>query len=39
MLIAFKKGQEKYEADTEDEPVRLWIAGVLDDLKNGEKHG
>ncbi len=31
MLITFKEGQKRFEADIEDSPVRLWIAGVLDD--------
>ncbi len=31
MLKVFKMGQEKFEADINDSPVRLWIAGVIDE--------
>ena len=38
MLKAFKKGQDKPDADIEDSPVRLWIAGEIDDYTaNAEK--
>ncbi len=30
MLKAFKMGQEKFEADPNDFPIRLWIAGEID---------
>ena len=36
MLKAFKEVQKRHEAD--DMPIKLWIAGVLDDyISNAEK--
>jgi len=31
MFNAFKKGQEKYEA--EDYPIKLWIEGVIENAQ------
>ncbi len=39
MLKAFKMGQEKFDADINDSPVRLWVAGAIDDYTSNTGSG